>query len=574
MRESAKSTLASRGILPAMTPARLSRSLLALALLASACRGGAGDGESNGTAEGAGSSDEIGTSGDASSSVGDGDTDADTVTDTTADTATDTSSETGDGDGDITPVCDAPIDLYDTTQATVIGDGTPASCTSAALAPIAQGGTFTFDCGPDPITIPLDATIELPIDTDTIIDGGNLVTLDGQGARRHFHFEHPDWMNNPTKVVLQRLRLVNGAAPLGEYFPQDPQNPNCAYGYKDGSGGSIFVRNGVLHVIESSFEDNVAALEGPDVAGGAIYALGVPEVVIVRSRFVGNRASNGGAIGMLFANPDIYDSVFEDNQALGVGQNYVEPGCPNFNHDEQGGAGGNSGAVVFDGLNDEGNPYTICGSSFRNNAANELGGALFRTPNAGVREMIIDRSSFEGNTARLGGVSFLMQNDVTILASTFAGNRSGVLVDGSEVGGPFGGVWIYLGSLALENSTFADNQPSALNVESSSGTVVNATFQGSGPSGELELRNSLFVDAQCGATLAGANNLQWPEGMACAQGTSFADPQLGPLADHGGPTLTLLPAGPVAGIGVDCPATDQRGEPRDIGSCAAGSVEP
>ena len=76
-----------------------------------------------------------------------------------------------------------------------------------------------------------------------------------------------------------------------------------------------------------------------------------------------------------------------------MGQNFVEPGCPNFNHDEQGGAGGNAGAVVFDGLNDEGNPYVICGSVFRNNAANELGGALFRTPNAGKREMQIEHTT-------------------------------------------------------------------------------------------------------------------------------------------------------------------------------------
>jgi hypothetical protein len=551
---------------------------LSLALVSIGCRG---DGPSS---EGDAGTDEV---------DGDGDGDTGSGTDTTVDddatTAdddidddidTDTDDDTtGDDDGDPPEaVCEPPIDLYDTAgPSAVIGDGTPASCTSAELVAAAeQGGTITFDCGPDPITILLDDTIDLPIDTDTIVDGGGLVTLDAQGQRRHFLFEHPDWMNNPTKIVLQRLRLINGSAPLGEYFPQDPENPLCAYGYKDGSGGSIFVRNGVLHVIECEFEDNAAALEGPDVAGGAIYALGVPEVVIVRSVFVGNRASNGGAVGMLFANPDIYDSVFEDNVALGFGQNYVEPGCPEFNHAEQGGAGGNSGAVVFDGLNDEGNPYTICGTVFRNNRANELGGALFRTPNAGVREMVIDRSLFEGNTARLGGVSFLMQNDVTITGSTFADNRSGVLVDGSEVGGPFGGVWIYLGSLALANSTFVGNDPTALNVESTSGTVVNASFVGSGPGGDLDVRNSLFVDAGCGTTLAGSDNLQWPDAMACAEGTSFADPMIGALADNGGPTTTVLPAagGAVEGIGVDCPATDQRGEAREQASCAAGAVEP
>jgi hypothetical protein len=143
------------------------------------------------------------------------------------------------------------------------------------------------------------------------------------------------------------------------YYPQDSGNPRCAYGYKDGSGGSIFMRNGVLHVIDVAFYHNRAALLGPDVGGGAIYVLGVPEIIVSGSQFVGNRAANGGAIGMLFAgNPRIYNSVFEDGTAEGVGANYVQPGCPEFNHAEQGGAGGNSGAVVFDGLNDDDAVYT------------------------------------------------------------------------------------------------------------------------------------------------------------------------------------------------------------------------
>jgi hypothetical protein len=36
------------------------------------------------------------------------------------------------------------------------------------------------------------------------------------------------------------------------------------------------MRNGVLHVIDSHFEDNSAALRDPTSAGGAIYVLGVP----------------------------------------------------------------------------------------------------------------------------------------------------------------------------------------------------------------------------------------------------------------------------------------------------------
>jgi hypothetical protein len=433
---------------------------------------------------------------------------------------------------------------------------------------------ITFDCGAAPATIAITQQIVLPVDRDTIIDGGGLITLDAGGLTRHFFFEHPGWMNNPTRVVLQRLTFRNGRAPAGQYYPQDPANPACAYGYKEGSGGVIYMRNGVLHVIDSAFFDNQAALIGPDVGGGAVYVLGVPEVVITGSRFEGNRAANGGAVGMLFGNPTIVNSVFENNTAEGVGMNYVEPGCPVFNHDEQGGAGGNSGAVYFDGMNDDGVVYTICGAVFRNNRANELGGALFRTPNVTVREMRIDRTLFDANTARMGGVSFIKQNDVIVRATTFMHNRAGVDVQGNPVGGPFGGLWINEGTIDVENSTFHDNAPSGLDVDGG-GTARNVTFSSSRLAGGLQVRNSLFVDTSCDTTFGGDHNLQWPSDDACAGGTTFADPALGEIADNGGMTPTLLPgSGAVAGIGADCPTTDQRGESRDPASCAAGSVEP
>ncbi|MCA9681097.1 MAG: hypothetical protein KC457_02805 [Myxococcales bacterium] len=557
-----------------MRTQRLPLALLGIIALTGACTGNQDDGNA----------DEIGSEGESSdsSSTGEtGDSSSDSSSDTSTD-ATDTSTDTTDtadttDTGEEPPICDPPIDLYDTSSPTVvIGSGTADSCTGAALKTAAEaGGTITFDCGPDPVTITLSETIELPIDTDTIIDGEGMVTLDAGGMVRHFHFNHPDWMNNPTKVVLQRIRLIGGMAPVGEYFPQDPNNPDCAYGYKEGSGGVLYMRNGVLHVIEAEFEGNQAAMIGPDVGGGALYVVGVPEVIIVRSRFIDNHGANGGAIGMLFANPQIHDSYFEGNTAEGTGQNYVEPGCPNFNHDEQGGAGGNSGAVYFDGLNDEGWTYVICGSTFRENKANELAGALFRTPNVGEREMLLDRCLFEGNTARLGGVSFIKDNTVTVRGTTFMFNRSGVLVDGTEVGGPLGGLWINSGNIDLENSTFYDNQPSGLDVEGGPGTVVNATFVASRPGGDISIRNSLFVDSNCNNTLPGSDNLQWPDGNACAMGTSFADPGIDAIGDHGGPTPTVLPGGgAVEGVGLNCPSEDQRGQPRDMASCAAGSVEP
>jgi len=379
-----------------------------------------------------------------------------------------------------------------------------------------------------------------------------------------------------TTRVLQRLVLRNGRAPAGEYFPPVEGYPDCAYGYKEGSGGAIYVRDGVLEVIDCEFYDNEAALIGPDVGGGAIYAQGATRVVIAGSRFVGNRAANGGAVGMLFANPEIYDSVFEDNTAEGTGQNraVTEEECPaeyEFGHPNQAGAGGLAGGVYFDGANDEDHTYVICGSVFRNNRANELAGALFRTPNVGMRAMRIESCTFDANTATGGGVSFIKQNDVTVRGSLFMNNRSGVLADGTEVGGWASGLWINEGTVDAVNSTFYAN---ALDVDGG-GTATNVTFAESAINGDVALYNSLLVDTDCDGGSAGDRNVQWPAGDACAGGTTFADPELGAPADNGGPTLTLMPgnAAAVDGVGTDCPSTDQRGQARDPAACAAGAVE-
>src|ERR1019366_8634124 len=57
-----------------------------------------------------------------------------------------------------------------------------------------------------------------------------------------------------------------------------------------------------------------------------------------------------------------------------------------------------------------------------------------------------------------------------------------------------------------------------------------------------------------------------------AGGDSFADPKLGPLANNGGPTLTmaLLPGSPAIDAGNTslAPATDQRGVPRPFSLAA------
>lgn len=72
----------------------------------------------------------------------------------------------------------------------------------------------------------------------------------------------------------------------------------------------------------------------------------------------------------------------------------------------------------------------------------------------------------------------------------------------------------------------------------------------------------------------GTGNLQWPAGSLCTTNPTIAAPMLGMLGDHGGPTQTLVPSAtsPARRIGMGCPPTDQRGNPRSE-PCTAGAVE-
>jgi hypothetical protein len=68
----------------------------------------------------------------------------------------------------------------------VIGHGTLASCTSAAVVrAVAEGGIITFSCGAKPVTITMIATAKV-VNTShrVVLDGGGKVTLSGAGKIR------------------------------------------------------------------------------------------------------------------------------------------------------------------------------------------------------------------------------------------------------------------------------------------------------------------------------------------------------------------------------------------------------
>jgi hypothetical protein len=112
-----------------------------------------------------------------------------------------------------------PADVSNPTS--VVGTGDAASCTFAALqAAVGAGGVITFDCGASPVTIAVAETLQVPIDKSTVIDGGQLVTLDGQSQVRILSFDSPNWQALDHRLTLQHIALKNGKATPTEAIPR------------------------------------------------------------------------------------------------------------------------------------------------------------------------------------------------------------------------------------------------------------------------------------------------------------------------------------------------------------------
>src|SRR5581483_4479853 len=141
------------------------------------------------------------------------------------------------------PAAGKPVDTSKPT--TVVGTGTAASCTFAALSSaVAKGGIITFDCGGGPVTIAVTATLDLPTNVDTVLDGGGLITLDGQAAARILSFNSPGYRTNTTRVTIQRLAFVRAKTNPVQAIPFAAAP--CSQGFNDGEGGAIYMRDGNL----------------------------------------------------------------------------------------------------------------------------------------------------------------------------------------------------------------------------------------------------------------------------------------------------------------------------------------
>jgi hypothetical protein len=247
---------------------------------------------------------------------------------------------------------------------------------------------------------------------------------------------------------------------------------------------------------------------------------------------------------------------------------------------------GNSSIEDGGGIENAGT-LVLSDSAVRENAAGDLGGGVAsgqrgQTPDATV---VIERSTIAGNSSSAGGGGIATHGALTVRESTVSDNVDGggaIFVGGS-------------GTALIENSTVSGNDEVGLLVLDGSAEVVSSTFaendggegapgisNSSAPGSEpaaVTLTGTIVADGCSGEIASGGGNLdaEGTCGLDDPTDQSNVNPQLGALAENGGPTQTRAPldGSPAIDAGGDSgPATDQRGIERPQGAAFdAGAVE-
>lgn len=468
-----------------------------------------------------------------------------------------------DGDGDGEAICDiGAVEVpavqtgphFTVTVADDPGDGHcgAISCTLreaiGASNRSAGANDIIFDLPPES-TILLSGS-SLPAVTGTLtIDGRTAIslTLDGNDASRILE------IGSGTAVTVTTLTFANGHATGDFSFERD--------------GGAIYNDGGMLTVDNSVFRSNTA-----EISGGAID-------------------NNSGTL-------TLNESHFDSNTAAGAGgglRNYgpLTVTSSSFSGNAAGSRGG--------GLSNENGPTVISGTVFSENTAETEGGGIYNEVN-----LSIVTSSFTGNTAADGGGLFNYEDGgVAVRRSTFSDNAASDEDDNTD---EFGGGIGNDGTINLSNSTLHGNAATSGGGLFNTGEafIYSSTFSGNRAistgggihsSGTLHLRNTILANnAQGGdcnneGTLENNTNNLIEDGSCTQNAINLitGDPQLGPLGDNGGPTLThaLRPDSAAIDAGDDSfcaiePVSnrDQRGFARpvdgdndDVAICDIGAVE-
>jgi predicted outer membrane repeat protein len=505
----------------------------------------------------------------------------------------------------------------------VVGDGSPASCTEAALDSAlttvgSGGGIITFDCGPAIHTIDLTNTKFLNLG-DVTINGNGLIILNANNVDRHF------FVGNGVTFRLQNITLRDGNSAVGGGAIEASgahiilESVQLLNNYAPNQGGAVYCYIGIggtLTVNNSLFENNTST------NGGAIYNDGCT-TTIRNTTFRTNQATGaGGAIHNAFAAPlQVNGSLFQANTALDGGGLFNDSGAAvtlhsvTFQSNTAGHGGGveNSGALTMThglldgnlvtgsggGLWNLGGTVILRQTTVSNNSAYEGGGVNSYGSALEMQDVNIvgnvATGSHGGGLYHVGGTAFITNATISgNMASASAANGGGIYQSSDDnmtltnvtlannQAGLFGGGFYHYGRYAvLTNVTLANNLAGA-----AGDAIYEDSPQTPSNPGIIQMVNSVIFGSavNCDGTLFQSVGHNLSQGTC----TSLSDPTdqdnyasdllLGSLAFNGGAFAmqTILPqaGSPLidAGDTLNCPAIDQRSATR-IGVCDLGAAE-
>lgn len=316
-------------------------------------------------------------------------------------------------------------------------------------------------------------------------------------------------------------------------------------------------------------------INGGGGAGRPAATLAATPVTFSGMTITGGSAINGGGI-------NAYNALLNVNNCVVTGNNASDSG----------------GGIYISGYY---SVATISNSTLSNNTANYYGGAIATE----ASRIVIQQSALTGNSADDGGAIYVHNdnyNALSITSSTISGNTAR---------GSGGGIFIEHTGFDISNSTIANNSSGGnggglyAHTDAYSATIANSTISGNSSSSygggilsedvaNVVMANTVVAGntastdpdtSSNGGTFAAAFSLVGITGAATItdNGGNLLNvaPQLGALANNGGPTQTMLPLAGSPLIDAGDPAfsglsTDQRGAgfPRIINSRVdIGAVE-
>ncbi|HYO89076.1 MAG TPA: right-handed parallel beta-helix repeat-containing protein, partial [Candidatus Limnocylindrales bacterium] len=332
----------------------------------------------------------------------------------------------------------------------------------------------------------------------------------------------------------------------------------------EGSGATIQMigSQGVLELCENTNAtiNNLTLTDGDNpFQGGAIFTDVGSTLILTNSTLSNSSANQGGGIYVRGVSATLTNVTISGSSATLGGGVFVENGTA----------------------------MTIANSVISSNAATDDGGGLFVK---GTAALSLINTAVSGNTATNDGGGLENFGQSTISASTFSANTAitgagihngsqatmtNTTLSGNIALGSGGGIFSDAAS-TFYNSTFSANSAaSGGNIYRKTGafTMVNSIAANNAGGGDCAgasptVGNTLVEDGSCGVTSGSGGNLT-------------GDPNLGPLANNGGATLThALLTGSIAGNAGDNSnvpggvTTDQTGAARiQGGTVDMGSVE-